>query len=72
MKSCGKTSVAEMARKLEDLVDWLLKDNDMPNGAFLLTGTGVVPDSNFTLAANDVVHITIAGIGTLTNTVVQG
>jgi 2-dehydro-3-deoxy-D-arabinonate dehydratase len=68
----GKTSVAEMARKLEDLVEWLLKDNDMPNGAFLLTGTGVVPDSNFTLAANDVVHITIDGIGTLTNTVVQG
>jgi len=68
----GKTSVAEMARKLEDLVDWLLKDNDMPNGAFLLTGTGVVPDSNFTLAADDIVHITIDGIGTLTNIVVQG
>jgi 2-dehydro-3-deoxy-D-arabinonate dehydratase len=68
----GRTSVAEMARKLEDLVEWLLKDNDMPNGAFLLTGTGVVPDSNFTLAAKDVVHITIDGIGTLTNTVVQG
>lgn len=68
----GRTSVAEMARKLEDLVDWLLKDNDMPNGAFLLTGTGVVPDSNFTLAAEDVVHITIDGIGTLSNYVVQG
>jgi 2-dehydro-3-deoxy-D-arabinonate dehydratase len=68
----GRTSVAEMARKLEDLVEWLLKDNDMPNGAFLLTGTGVVPDSNFTLAAKDVVHITIDGIGTLSNSVVQG
>lgn len=68
----GKTSVAEMARNLEDLVEWLLKDNDMPNGAFLLTGTGVVPDSNFTLAPGDQVHISIDGIGTLTNTVVQG
>ncbi|XZE21732.1 fumarylacetoacetate hydrolase family protein [Pirellulaceae bacterium SH449] len=69
---CGKTSVAEMARNLEDLVEWLLKDNDMPNGAFLLTGTGVVPDSNFTLAPGDQVHISIDGIGTLSNTVVQG
>jgi 2-dehydro-3-deoxy-D-arabinonate dehydratase len=68
----GKTSVAEMARNLEDLVEWLLKDNDMPNGAFMLTGTGIVPDSNFTLAPGDQVHISIDGIGTLTNTVVQG
>jgi 2-dehydro-3-deoxy-D-arabinonate dehydratase len=68
----GDTSVAQMARKLEDLVQWLIRDNDMPNGAFLLTGTGVVPDSSFTLAKNDVVHISIDGIGTLTNTIVQG
>jgi 2-dehydro-3-deoxy-D-arabinonate dehydratase len=61
-----------MARQFEDLVSWLLRDNDMPNGAFLLTGTGIVPDSSFTLAKGDVVHISIDGIGTLTNTIVQG
>jgi 2-dehydro-3-deoxy-D-arabinonate dehydratase len=61
-----------MARKLEDLVQWLMRDNDMPNGAFLLTGTGVVPDSSFTLAKNDSVRISIDGIGTLVNTIVQG
>jgi len=68
----GKTSVAQMAREFEDLVQWLLRDNDMPNGAFLLTGTGVVPDSDFTLRPGDRVDISIAGIGTLTNSIVQG
>jgi 2-dehydro-3-deoxy-D-arabinonate dehydratase len=68
----GNTSVAEMARTFEDLIGWLCRDNSFPNGAFLLTGTGIVPDSPFTLQANDQVDITIAGIGTLTNTVVQG
>ncbi len=68
----GETGVAQMARNLEDLVQWLIRDNDLPNGAFMLTGTGVVPDSSFTLAKEDVVHISIDGIGTLTNTIVQG
>lgn len=68
----GKTSVAQMTRQFEDLVSWLLRDNDMHQGAFLLTGTGVVPDSDFTLKRGDIVDITISGIGTLTNTIVQG
>ena len=68
----GETNVAQMARKLEDLVQWLIRDNDLPNGAFMLTGTGVVPDSSFSLAKDDTVHISISGIGTLTNTIVQG
>ena len=68
----GETGVSQMARQLEDLVQWLIRDNDLPNGAFLLTGTGVVPDSSFTLAKEDTVHITINGIGTLTSTIVQG
>jgi 2-dehydro-3-deoxy-D-arabinonate dehydratase len=36
----------------------------------LLTGTGVVPDDDFTLAEKDVVSIHISGIGTLENTVI--
>ncbi len=68
----GETGVSQMARQLEDLVQWLTRDNDLPNGAFMLTGTGVVPDSSFTLAKDDTVHISIDGIGTLTNTIVQG
>ena len=68
----GATSLAQMARSLENLIGWLARDNSFPTGAFLLTGTGIVPDSSFTLMADDVVEITIDGIGTLANPIVQG
>jgi 2-dehydro-3-deoxy-D-arabinonate dehydratase len=68
----GKTSVGQMARSFDDLIAWLGRDNTFPNGVFLLTGTGVVPPDDFTLAPGDVVAIAISGIGVLRNTVVQG
>jgi 2-dehydro-3-deoxy-D-arabinonate dehydratase len=68
----GKTSIAEMARQFEDLIGWLGRDNSFPRGAFLLTGTGIVPGSDFTLNKGDQVEITIDGIGTLANPIVQG
>jgi 2-dehydro-3-deoxy-D-arabinonate dehydratase len=68
----GGTSLDRMARTLDDLVDWLGRENEFPDGAILLTGTGVVPPDDFTLLAGDVVTITIDGIGTLTNPVVAG
>ena len=68
----GQTSVAQLARSLEELVGWLGRDNSFPQGAFLLTGTGIVPESSFTLEPGDLVDITIDGIGTLTNPVVRG
>lgn len=67
----GATSVAQMARSFEDLIGWLGRDNSFPRGVILLTGTGIVPGDDFTLAAGDVVNISIAGIGTLSNPVVQ-
>lgn len=66
------THASEMARTFEDLVSWLGRDNTFPHGAFLLTGTGIVPDSNFTLQAGDRVDISITGVGTLSNHIVQG
>jgi len=66
-----QTSGAEMARSFEDLVGWLGRDNSMPMGGFLMTGTGIVPSNDFTLRPGDVVHISIAGIGTLSNPIVQ-
>ena len=66
-----QTSGSEMARSFEDLVGWLSRDNSMPSGAFLMTGTGIVPSNDFTLHAGDLVHISIAGIGTLSNPIVQ-
>jgi 2-dehydro-3-deoxy-D-arabinonate dehydratase len=68
----GRTSVDHMARTFENLIGWLGRDNSFPTGAFLLTGTGIVPDSNFTLAPGDLVEIKIDGVGTLLNPVVQG
>ena len=68
----GSTSVAQMARSFENLIGWLARDNSFPTGAFLLTGTGIVPDSSFTLMSDDVVEISIDGIGTLINPIVQG
>jgi 2-dehydro-3-deoxy-D-arabinonate dehydratase len=68
----GETGLDRMARPLEDLVDWLGRENDFPDGVILLTGTGVVPPDDFTLHAGDVVSISIDGIGMLTNPVVLG
>jgi 2-dehydro-3-deoxy-D-arabinonate dehydratase len=65
----GKTSVASMARPLEDLAAWLGRENTFPHGAMLLTGTGIVPPDDFTLASGDVVHIDISAIGRLTKPV---
>jgi 2-dehydro-3-deoxy-D-arabinonate dehydratase len=68
----GSTSVGRMARPLDELIDWLGRDNLFPDGVILLTGTGIVPPDDFTLQAGDLVRITVDGIGTLTNPVVQG
>jgi 2-dehydro-3-deoxy-D-arabinonate dehydratase len=68
----GQTSTALMRRGFEELVDYLYRANHFPHGAVLSTGTGIVPDMDFTLRDGDVVTIDIAGIGLLTNTVRTG
>jgi 2-dehydro-3-deoxy-D-arabinonate dehydratase len=66
----GSTSVSQMARTLPSLAEWLGKENHFPDGVFLMTGTGIVPQDDFNLSPGDVVSITIGGVGTLTNPVV--
>jgi 2-dehydro-3-deoxy-D-arabinonate dehydratase len=68
----GTTTLAQLNRKIEVLVDYLFRDNVFPVGVYLMTGTGIVPPDTFTLAVGDRVRITIDAIGTLENTVVQG
>ncbi len=68
----GATFVARMARRFEELIDWLGRDNRFPNGVILLTGTGIVPPDEFHLEAGDTVRITIDGVGTLVNPVIRG
>ena len=65
----GRTSAGQMARSYQELIDWLGRDNSFPQGVVLLTGTGIVPESDFTLEPRDIVEISIDGIGTLTNPV---
>ncbi|MGE5195545.1 MAG: fumarylacetoacetate hydrolase family protein [Deltaproteobacteria bacterium] len=68
----GQTSLDQMKRTFDDLIDWLFRDNSFPDGVILLTGTGIVPPNEFTLEAGDLVSIDVTGIGTLTNPVVRG
>ncbi|MFQ3652230.1 MAG: fumarylacetoacetate hydrolase family protein, partial [Gemmataceae bacterium] len=65
----GDTSLAQMKRRLDELVAWLGRELSFPHGVVLLTGTGIVPPDSFTLEVGDHVAITIAGIGTLVNPV---
>ena len=65
----GVTAVSKMARELTDLVNWLGRENQFPDGCFFLTGTGVVPDKDFTLLPGDIVNIEIDQLGKLTNIV---
>ena len=65
----GATSLAQMKRQFEDLAGYLYRDNAFPHGCYLLTGTGIIPPGDFTLLAGDIIRITVAGLGTLENTV---
>jgi len=67
----GSTRLSEMKRTLADLASWLGREMRFPQGVVLLTGTGIVPPDEFTLAAGDRVSIDITGIGRLINSVEQ-
>ena len=65
----ARTSTDQMARAFAELAAFLGRALRFPVGAFLMTGTGLVPEGDFTLAAGDVVAIAIDGLGTLENPV---
>jgi 2-dehydro-3-deoxy-D-arabinonate dehydratase len=64
-----RCAVADMKRRLPELVDWLWRGQDLPLGAVLLTGTSIVPPPELTLRPGDTVTIAITGLGRLTNQV---
>jgi 2-dehydro-3-deoxy-D-arabinonate dehydratase len=66
----GETSVSQIKRRFEELAEFLFRCQVFPQGAVLLTGTGVVPPDQFTLREGDVIRIEISGIGVLENGVV--
>jgi 2-dehydro-3-deoxy-D-arabinonate dehydratase len=65
----GTTSLSEMKRDPQQLVEFLFRDQSFLRGVFLMTGTGIVPGDEFTLQHGDVIRITIDGIGVLENSV---
>jgi 2-dehydro-3-deoxy-D-arabinonate dehydratase len=65
----GDTTVSQMRRTPEELVEFLFRETSFPVGCILLTGTGVIPPDDFTLASGDEVDIVIEPIGRLSNTV---
>lgn len=68
----GETSTSQMRRELGDLVEWLYRGDAYPAGVVLSTGTGIIPELDFTLTDGDEVAISVAEVGTLTNPVVVG
>lgn len=65
----ASTTINQMKRTHEELVGFLFREYSFPTGAYLMTGTCLVPGNDFTLQSKDVIIITIEGIGTLMNTV---
>ena len=65
----ASTTIDQMKRTHEELVGYLFRECAFPNGAYLMTGTCLVPGNDFTLKSKDVITITIEHIGTLVNIV---
>ncbi len=63
------TTLSQMKRTSEVLIEYLFRDNSFPNGCFLLTGTGIVPPDSFTLERGDLIRIAVDAIGILENSV---
>jgi len=65
----GTTTVSDMKRDFPTLASYLYRELSFPDGAMLLTGTGIIPPDEFTLEIGDDIRITVDSIGTLHNTV---
>lgn len=65
-------STSQLHRSFDDLVSWLYRGSEFPEGALLSTGTCLVPEMDVTLHEGDTVRIRVSGLGELTNRVVRG
>lgn len=63
----GSIEISQMKRKPQELVGFLYRECSFPHGSLLMTGTGIVPENEFTLQQDDEIRITIEPIGTLVN-----
>jgi 2-dehydro-3-deoxy-D-arabinonate dehydratase len=65
----GTANTSQLKRKFDELVSFLIRDNEVFDGTVLLTGTSVVPPNDFTLQDNDYIEIEISQLGVLKNPV---
>lgn len=66
-----RVETSRIKRRLEELVDYLRRDNPVPAGTVILTGTGIIVSAEHALRAGDVVEVEIPGLGRLRNPVQQ-
>lgn len=65
----GMVALEQMKRSPEELVSFVYRECSFPQGCLIMTGTGIVPVSDFTLESGDEIKISIENIGTLINVV---
>ena len=65
----GTIAISQIKRELEELVSFVFRECSFPYGCLIMTGTGIVPENDFTLKPGDTVTISIDGIGVLENVV---
>lgn len=65
----GSIAISQIKRTFQELVSFVYRESSFPYGCLIMTGTGIVPGSDFTLKSGDEINISIDNIGTLSNTV---
>ena len=58
----GATNTDQLKRSLEEMGAWLFAELVFPSGAFLMTGTGLVPPDDFNLTSGDRVRIAVGNV----------
>ncbi len=65
----GNIAISQMKRTPEELVSFVFRECTFPHGCLIMTGTGIVPEHDFTLQSGDEIKIAIDNIGELVNVV---
>jgi 2-dehydro-3-deoxy-D-arabinonate dehydratase len=66
----GSASTSQLKRRFPELIQWLLRSNEVAAGTVLSTGTGIIQPLEAGLEEGDVVTISCPQIGELRNAVV--
>lgn len=65
----GSIAISQVKRSFEELVSFVFRECSFPHGCLIMTGTGIVPEHDFSLRSGDKIKISIDGIGCLENKV---